>query len=292
MITQGYLSRHFQGRSGLADAALLDVAQDYALKHLHDQGIFSIGVVLKGGTSLRKLRAGNAGRFSTDLDFAAPDLDAAGLLLDTLDGAELFDVRFRLDKREELRARLVVETPLGQPQIPARIEISPRPLWLPMQVTTPVSLPVHAGYEFTLPDLPIPALEETLAEKLAAWRRRRKLRDLYDLSLFGRGPLAHGLIRRLLVLKVWHDVVDDGLGKRPFDPAEIVADIDPRKLPREDIGLLTQPVDPVSWLETVRTRYAFVTVLNDVELRIARCNPGDRYEVSQLIAALPSADGT
>ena len=33
MITQGYLARHFQGRSGMRDPALLDVAQDYALKH-------------------------------------------------------------------------------------------------------------------------------------------------------------------------------------------------------------------------------------------------------------------
>jgi len=85
-------------------------------------------------------------------------------------------------------------------------------------------------------------LEESLSEKLAAWRRRRKLRDLYDLNLFGRGSLNEPLIRRLLVLKVWHDVVDDGLGAKPFDSAEIVADIDPRRLPPEDIGLLTQPV--------------------------------------------------
>jgi Nucleotidyl transferase AbiEii toxin, Type IV TA system len=83
------------------------------LKVLHDQGIFELGVVLKGGTSLRKLRAGNAGRFSTDLDFAIPDVDIAGLLLDTLDGAELFDVRFSLAERETLRAKLIVEPPLG-----------------------------------------------------------------------------------------------------------------------------------------------------------------------------------
>lgn len=106
MITQGYLARHFQGRSGMGDPALLDVAQDYALKHLHDQGVFELGIVLKGGTSLRQLRAGNAGRFSTDLDFATPDLDTAELLLDTLDGAELFDVRFDLDEREATRAKL------------------------------------------------------------------------------------------------------------------------------------------------------------------------------------------
>lgn len=288
MITQGYLSRHFQGRSGMADAALLDVAQDYALKHLHDAGVFDLGVVLKGGTSLRKFRAGNAGRFSTDLDFAAPDADVAGLLLDTMEGAELFDVRFRLADREALRAQFVVETPLGQPRIPARIEISPRALWLPTVLMTPVDLPVHAGYEFTSPAIPAPALEESLSEKLAAWRRRRKIRDLYDLDVFGRGGLDEALIRRLLVLKVWHDVVDDGLGARPFDPAEIVADIDARRLPSEDIGLLTQPVDPVAWLARVRVRYEFVTHLGEVERRVTRCNPGDRYEVSQLIAALSS----
>jgi predicted nucleotidyltransferase component of viral defense system len=152
MITQGYLSRHFQGRRGMADAALLDVAQDYALKFLKDQGLFELGVVLKGGTSLRKLRVGNAGRFSTDLDFAAPDVETGELLLDTIDGAQLFDVRFTLTDRETLRARLVVNTPLGQPQIPARIEISPRGLWLHTEAMVPVDLPAHAGYEFDARD--------------------------------------------------------------------------------------------------------------------------------------------
>jgi predicted nucleotidyltransferase component of viral defense system len=286
MITQGYLSRHFQGRSGMADPALLDVAQDYALKFLHDQGMFDLGVVLKGGTSLRKLRAGNAGRFSTDLDFAAPDVDTAELLLDIIDGAELFDVRFTLAEREPLRAKLVVDTALGQPQIPARIEISPRALWLSTQLMTPVALPVHDGYEFSPPPIPAPALEESLSEKLAAWRRRHKIRDLYDLDVFGRGSLDEPLIRRLLVLKIWHDVVNDGIGTRPFDPAEIVADIDVRRLPAEDIGLLTQPVDPVAWLARVRARYAFLTKLDNPEERVARCNPGDRYDVMQLVALL------
>lgn len=286
MITQGYLSRHFQGRSGMSDAALLDVAQDYALMHLHEQGIFDLGIVLKGGTALRKFRAGNVGRFSTDLDFAAPDIDAAAVLLEALDGAELFDVRFRLDDREPLRAKLVVDTPLGQPRIPARIEITPRPLWMPTQLTKPVALPVHGGYEFDLPTLPTPALEEALAEKLAAWHRRRKLRDLYDLHLFGKGALDEPLIRRTLVLKVWHDVVDDGLGTRPFDPSDIVADIHTRHLPSEDIGLLAQRVNVFEWLSHARARYAFVTQLDEIERRVARCDPGDRSEVSELVTAL------
>lgn len=137
-----------------------------------------------------------------------------------------------------------------------------------------------------MPPIAAPALEESLSEKLAAWRRRRKIRDLYDLDLFGRGSLDELLVRRLLVLKVWHDVVDDGLGTRPFDPDEIVADIDIRLLPAEDIGLLTQPVDPAAWLARVRTRYGFVTALDDVETRVAVCNPGDRYSVSRLVEDL------
>jgi hypothetical protein len=37
MITQGYLTRHFQGKSGMADAAMLDVAQDYLPAYIGHQ---------------------------------------------------------------------------------------------------------------------------------------------------------------------------------------------------------------------------------------------------------------
>ncbi len=76
-ITDGHLARHHQGIRGGRDAALLDIAQDHALHLLHNAGLFERGLVFKGGTALRKFRAGNAGRFSTDLDFAAPDEEAA-----------------------------------------------------------------------------------------------------------------------------------------------------------------------------------------------------------------------
>jgi hypothetical protein len=64
------------------------------------------------------------------------------------------------------------------------------------------------------------------------------------------------------------------------------ADVDARSLPPEDIGLLTRPVEPEVWLANVRARYAFVTALDEAEHRLARCNPRDRYEVSQLVLAL------
>jgi uncharacterized protein len=286
MITEGYLGQHFAGRRGMRDGALLDVAQDYALAYIHNEGLFEFGAVLKGGTALRKVRAGNDGRFSTDLDFAAQDASVAEHLLDTIDDSEYFDVRFELADREALRARLIVRTPIGDPAIAARIEISLRPLWLPTEVATPIELPVHHGYEFPVAPIRVPAFEETLAEKLAAWRRRRKLRDLYDLHFYGRGTLNEALIRRLLVVKVWYDVVDERLGRSPFDPGEIIAEFDLRDIASEDIGLLTQPVDAPAWLASIRRRYPFVTLLDATEAQIARCNPADRYLVEQVVTEL------
>lgn len=197
-----------------------------------------------------------------------------------------FGVRFTLSDREHLHAKLTIDTPLGRPHIPARIEISPRPLWLPTESRKVIELPVHSGYEFSMPPIPTPAIEESIAEKLAAWRRRHKMRDLYDLALFGRGSLNESLIRRLLFLKIWHDVVDDGLGSRPFDPSEIVASIDLRLMPSEDIGLLTQPVTPTKWLAAVQARYRFVTALDQDERTVAACDPRDRFFVSKVIAQL------
>ncbi len=286
MITAGYLARHAGSARGGRDVALLDVCQDYALDYLNTKSVFELGVVLKGGTSLRKFRAGNAGRFSTDLDFASPDADTAEFVIDSLDGAEHHEVRIHVESREKLRGVIRFETPLGEPTIAAKIELSSRPLWLPIQLAAPIPLAVHKAYEFALPNLPVPAIEEAIAEKLAAWRRRRKMRDLYDLFWFGRGALNEVLIRKLFVLKVWNDVVRDGLGSAPLDPAEVVADVDVRRLPQEDIGLLTQPVDPTAWLQFVRQRYAFVVVLDEYEKRIARCASGDEYFVEQMVQEL------
>ena len=286
MITAGYLARHAGPARGARDVALLDVCQDYALDYLNTLRVFEFGVVLKGGTSLRKFRAGNAGRFSTDLDFATPDLETAQFVISSLDGAEHHEVRMHVESREKLRGVIRFETPLGEPTIAAKLELSSRPLWLPTQLVAPIPLPVHKAYEFVPPDLPVPAVEEAIAEKLAAWRRRRKIRDLYDLFWFGRGALNEVLVRRLFVLKVWNDVVRDGLGDAPLDAADVVAEVDYRSLAHEDIGLLTQPVDPRAWLQYVRARYAFIVDLDEDEQRVARCSLGDDFFVQQKVKEL------
>ncbi len=46
----------------------------------------------------------------------------------------------------------------------------------------PVAFPVHPGYEFRPVSVPVMALEETLAERLAAYRQHALVRDLDDRS--------------------------------------------------------------------------------------------------------------
>jgi predicted nucleotidyltransferase component of viral defense system len=116
VITEGHLTRHYQGRKGGRSPALIDIAQDHALTLLHDAGVFELGAVFKGGTALRKFRAGNAGRFSTDLDFAGTDQPVAELLLETLDGASVAGFSFRIEPLNEFRRSILhISTPFGEP---------------------------------------------------------------------------------------------------------------------------------------------------------------------------------
>lgn len=287
MITEGYLARHSLGKSGMKGPALLDVVQDYVLYHLHENNIFEQGVVLKGGTSLRKFRAGNSGRFSTDLDFSVPDPATAEAVLDTINGAEIHDVVVRVADRDATRGRLEIDTPLGPPAVGARIEITDRPLWLPCESVAPIDLPVHGGYEFSLPQYPVPAFEEAVAEKLAAWRRRRKMRDLYDLHWLGGHAFDDALVRLLTVLKVWYDVVHDRLGDSAFNPGEVIGEFDPHQLPAEEIGLLTQPVEPERWARTLVRRFQFFREMTPAEVQVARCDPRDHELVQELLPGLP-----
>lgn len=221
-LTRALVERHALGRADAYDAALLDVAQDHLLYLLAEAGCFQgDGLLFKGGTSLRKCRLGNDGRFSTDLDFAAPDED---VVLDTcglVDGGRVGGFVFKLDtdRGDGRHWRLQVShEDLGVPNIEASVEFVRRPLVLPAVWLDFVPLPVHKSYGFELPVLPVVAEAEACAEKLARYRRISLGRDLYDLNHFAGRQIDEPLVRRLWVLKVWGDVVDDGRGGRPLDP--------------------------------------------------------------------------
>ena len=280
-ITEGHLARHYQGRRGGRGPALLDIAQDHALVLLHQVGLFPRGLVFKGGTSLRKFRAGAAGRFSTDLDFAAPDDGVAVDVMATLADAEIDGFRFHIDRLEGdgSRADLIVDTPFGRPDVGARIEVSRRPVALPADTLSLIALPVHDRYDIRLPPTPVISVEEAIAEKLARYRRTSLARDLYDLAWFSQRPLDEALVRRLWVVKVYLDIVDDDRGLPPLDPADVLGERQPRQFAAEDIGYLTQSVDIAAWIGTVRSRYRFLSAITADEVRWAACNAGHRHEI-------------
>ncbi|MEM9203141.1 MAG: nucleotidyl transferase AbiEii/AbiGii toxin family protein [Actinomycetota bacterium] len=286
-ITEGYLSQHYQGRAGGRDPALLDIAQDHAIALLNDHDVFDLDVVLKGGTALRKFRAGNAGRFSTDLDFAVEDDATAALLLDTLDGGEIDGFSFRLENRDgDRRADLVVDTPFGQPRLPAKIDLSTRGLWLSPAVGELVPLPIHKRYDVTIPSIEIMGFEEQIAEKLARYRRASLARDLYDLAWCAGHSFDQDLVRRVWILKCYFDIVEDGLGHKPVAAGDVLDDRDESSFAAEQIGYLTTPVDVPGWVRSVNSRFAFLADLDADEARWAQVNAGDRWDALQAVEAL------
>ena len=290
MITEGHLVRHYQGRSGGRGPALIDIAQDHLLFHLSESGVFDLGIALKGGTAIRKLWAGNAGRFSTDLDFAGFDDTSADLLLESIQGARVGPFTFATEPIEgSLRVAVLITSPFGSPEVPARLDLGRRPLWLEAQAVRPVALPIHERYDFAMLPIPAAVVEEIIAEKLARYRRASLARDLYDLAWFATRVFDEARVRTLSVLKVWCDVVDDGLGEAPFDPEEVLRCRAASNFRPEAIGYLTTPVDIAGWVETVSRRYAFLRDMNEFEVRVARCNRGDERLVRQTVADLRSA---
>ncbi len=115
-ITTGWLARHTPQGPGGRQAALIDIAQDLLLARLCERGVFD-HLVFKGGTALRKLYAGNAGRFSTDLDFSVRNPDdepeaVAELLRGEIDGQDIDGFRYFVEDHRG-RAQVRYETPFG-----------------------------------------------------------------------------------------------------------------------------------------------------------------------------------
>lgn len=283
-VTEGHLALHYQGSRGGRDAALLDIAQDHALCVITRAGLFQRELVFKGGTALRKFRAGHSGRFSTDMDFSAPEPEVGMSVLTTLDGAELSGFRFRVSPQDDgyRRANLTLETPLGIPQLGAKVEFSRYRTTLPPETLNPVSLPIHRRYGFDVPAVPVTRLEEAIAEKLARFRRVSLARDLYDLYWFSaHGPFNEPLVRRLWVLKTYRDIVIDGRASRPIDPADVLGTRESERFREEDIGHLTRPVDIPKWLARVHARFHFLRNLTVDEARWAIADPRHRNEVER-----------
>lgn len=307
-ITRGHLLRHApHGGSADATVALLDVAQDFLLHHLAASEIFDV-VTFKGGTAIRKLFAGQKGRFSTYLDFAMfdpvpnRDLDetrqaVAQLIVEAAKntpGPFEFDAEVRRG-----RWHLSVSSEFGSPEQSIKVDVGPAP-WLQPEMRAFVPAPIHNEYGLDLPSLPTVQMLETLAEKISRLNRPyvSTARDAFDLVWAMKTPpfssdLDRSLMRRLAVLKIWGDA--NGLGGAKtivavdgFDPSlwlRVREDWDD-----EAIGLLTTPPPSLDELgEEMRTRMEWLSDLSVEEARWAVCDPRDREQVIAAIVSLPTA---
>jgi uncharacterized protein len=157
-LTKALVARHALGRADAYDAALLDIAQDHLLYLLNLAGAFEDGeLIFKGGTSLRKCRLGNDGRFSTDLDFAAPNEETVLGVCQIIDGANIAGFHYRLEStRGDGRhwALRVTHDELGSPNIASSVEFARRSLALPAEELAFVNLPIHKNYELRPPSTP------------------------------------------------------------------------------------------------------------------------------------------
>ncbi len=259
-LTLGWLGRHTPSGAGVDGrrAAVIDIAQDLLLRELHSSGVLD-ALVFKGGTSLRKLYAGNQGRFSLDLDFsvADPTADPDTVVLDLIgeiDGLRVGPFIYGMNERRG-KWWLTIDSDLSTEEsaLASKLDVSPPP-WLPSVRRGWVPMPIHGTYgEPALPELQVIRLEENIAEKIARLNRTTTARDLYDLAWLAThqrdvGTLDTDLIRRLVVLKIWVDAHGvssatcawrPGHQPRPFDPDEWLRTRNPVEVDLDDIGALT-----------------------------------------------------
>lgn len=160
-LTQGHLLRHAPAQSSQGrGAALIDIAQDLLLRHLSEQGVLTL-VAFKGGTALRKVYAGTAGRFSTDLDFAVSSLNddpdvVMQLFVDEIDGVQLGPFTYGIETRRG-RHTITYHSDFGldpNEQLQSKLDVGPPP-WFDIVSRPWVDAPIHARYGGPLPSLPI-----------------------------------------------------------------------------------------------------------------------------------------
>jgi predicted nucleotidyltransferase component of viral defense system len=293
------LTASYGGR--FRDAAYVELAQEHLLHWMFAEGlIHDEDVVFKGGSALRKFVFGAKGRFSVDLDFTINDRYYGEHILTALQyGLQHEGVRFSIVgdvDMEALKASWRAEVPsqpnLGRTSFPSRLDFSSRATMLRPEARARAQIfGMEARYlEFDPVLIPVMALVENSAEKLARFRRLILARDAYDLSLLAeivRGQLP--LLREVLLYKVYFDmVVDRRGGTAPFRLGSEYSDRGVGEvIDAADLASLTagRP-DFAGMLHVISQTFGgMLPASGEFEGKLAQCSPGDRYLVEQRMMA-------
>jgi predicted nucleotidyltransferase component of viral defense system len=260
--------------SGLQDklVAERDVVLTYALRALLDAGVMN-HLAFKGGTCLRNLNFGSAGRFSEDLDFTlATQEEADDVLIQLVEvfNREHHDIAFSLDEYYKTDD----DTSFGGDVLYRhawndagrfRLQVSLRErATLPLVFTALKRQAYFSHLEFELFEVQSLQAIELIAEKVRAAFQRAKVRDLYDLHRFATTPFHGKLLRRLTVLKLWQT-------RDCFDPEAFFRKLRSSAYDWDDIRRLvraSERIEPGEILESVEDRFATLRELTDLEQQV------------------------
>jgi predicted nucleotidyltransferase component of viral defense system len=260
--------------SGLRDklVAERDVVLTYALHALLDAGVMD-HLAFKGGTCLRKLVFGSAGRFSEDLDFTL-DSDEPGddVLVELVEvfNREHHGISFTLDEYY----KTLDENSFGGDvlyrhawndagRFRLQVSLRERPT-LAVRARAVEHHSYFAQLEFDGFDVRSLDVTEMIAEKVRAAFQRAKVRDLYDLYRFASRPFNGELLRRLVVLKLWQ-------ARDPFDPERLFEKLRSGVYDWDDIHRLVSlsaRAEPEEILASVERRFAVLHQLTELEERV------------------------
>lgn len=260
--------------SGLRDklVAERDVVLTYALRALLDAGVMD-HLAFKGGTCLRKLIFGSAGRFSEDLDFTLdsdqPGDDVLTDLVEVFNGEHhgitfTFDEYYKTEDDSSFGGDVYYKHPWNDAgHFRLQVSLRERPT-LPVVAGAMKAQAYFSHLEFRLFDVRALQAVEMIAEKVRATFQRVKVRDLYDLHRFATTPFNGELLRRLAVLKLWQ-------ARDPFDPEAFFEKLSGGEYDWADIERLvrsSERIEPAEIIATVEARFDILRQLTELEQQV------------------------
>ncbi|HEV2449102.1 MAG TPA: nucleotidyl transferase AbiEii/AbiGii toxin family protein [Thermoplasmata archaeon] len=268
MIPRSAANR-FADRMGVdLHIAQQEVVLLYALDALHAAGVLS-RLVFKGGTYLRLMVTGDAGRLSEDLDFTNQGLpeDPESILREGF-AREHHGVRFSVvapyrTARRNWACRIGYRHEWDEGEF--RLEISYReaPFLAPKR-WAPLPQPYFEALPFVPPEIPCLRVEESLAEKLRAIQQRATERDLYDATRYAHKGFDEALVRLLAVGKLWND-------REGFDPEKILGTLARGRREWPDLERLIGRARRRNWNResaAAGTRFGFLREMTSFELAL------------------------
>jgi predicted nucleotidyltransferase component of viral defense system len=264
------VANRFANRMGVdLHIAQQEVVLLYALSALATGRLLE-RLVFKGGTYIRMMVTGDAGRLSEDLDFTNNGLpeDPRGLLEEAF-AVPHYGVRFGVVEPYRTVARnwaCGVEYTHEWDEGRFRFEVSYREsAFLPAARWKPLPQLYYSSLPFPVPEIPSLRLEEAIAEKMRAIQQRATERDLYDAARYGQKGFDQDLVRLLAAAKLWNE-------REPLDPERILRTLSAGRKEWPDLERLIGRARRQDWNRLsaeAAKRFAFLRDLTPFEKDLA-----------------------